>query len=629
MEFVIKIGQFLLSLSLLIVLHELGHFIPAKLFKTRVEKFYLFFDIKYSLFKKKIGDTVYGIGWLPLGGYVKISGMIDESMDKEQMAQPPQPWEFRSKPSWQRLIIMLGGVTVNFILAYVIYVFLSFTYGDKDTNVNSLKDGYWIESPTLNDIGFKTGDKVLAINDNPIIKDSDIGKNIISAKTITIERDNAEKTIALPEDFLGQLSTRQKRGLFEFRIPFMIGEVADSSVNKSVDLKKGDILVSFNGEELKYYYQLEARKKDLKNASIEVEILRGENTLERTLKTNERAELGIRPAYDDAQEIYMDMLNELEEGVAQIGSGNSLGTSDLVFGGDNSKWKKFGNSLMLRLASRIKNVDPSASNAWALKAINGGTMSSNADTAFMIHTDGPTDLNRNAWGTYAPRYPNARIGATLYDWLADHGDPRLNILADPNGPAAGNRYGLENDQLAALYGESPASYASVNPMITQKNSPWVFLSYAQTALLEAEFAASAGDHSTAETKYNSGVMAHMQSWGTLYDPSLSVDDSAVSAYLSSNPYTASQGEAMIGEQYWAASFFDFFEGFSNFRRSGFPELQPFGGESPHHNNTTNGQIPRRLIYPASEASVNADNYQAVIQSQGPNDQVTRVWWDVN
>src|SRR6056300_1315592 len=132
MEFVIKISQFLLSLSLLIVLHELGHFIPAKLFKTRVEKFYLFFDLKYSLFKKKIGETVYGIGWLPLGGYVKISGMIDESMDTEQMAQAPQPWEFRSKPSWQRLIIMLGGVTVNFVLAYIIYVFLSFAYGDTD-----------------------------------------------------------------------------------------------------------------------------------------------------------------------------------------------------------------------------------------------------------------------------------------------------------------------------------------------------------------------------------------------------------------------------------------------------------------------------------------------------------------
>ena len=340
MEFVIKIGQFLLSLSLLIVLHELGHFIPAKLFKTRVEKFYLFFDIKYSLFKKKIGDTVYGIGWLPLGGYVKISGMIDESMDKEQMAQPPQPWEFRSKPSWQRLIIMLGGVTVNFILAYVIYVFLSFAYGDKDTNVNSLKDGYWIESPTLNDIGFKTGDKVLAINENPIIKDSDIGKNIISAKTITIERDNAEKTIALPEDFLGQLSTRQKRGLFEFRIPFMIGEVADSSVNKSVDLKKGDILVSFNGEELKYYDQLEARKKDLKNASIEVEILRGENTLKRTLKTNERAELGIRPAYDEsrfAELGYFDLITTEYTFGESFGAGFSKFTGQISSYGEQLK----------------------------------------------------------------------------------------------------------------------------------------------------------------------------------------------------------------------------------------------------------------------------------------------------
>ena len=142
MEFVIKISQFLLSLSLLIVLHELGHFIPAKLFKTRVEKFYLFFDVKYSIVKKKIGDTVYGIGWLPLGGYVKISGMIDESMDKEQMAQEPQPWEFRSKPSWQRLIIMLGGVTVNFILAAVIYIIMAFSYGDSDIDARSIKDGY-------------------------------------------------------------------------------------------------------------------------------------------------------------------------------------------------------------------------------------------------------------------------------------------------------------------------------------------------------------------------------------------------------------------------------------------------------------------------------------------------------
>lgn len=298
MEFVIKISQFLLSLSLLIVLHELGHFIPAKLFKTRVEKFYLFFDIKYSLFKKKVGETVYGIGWLPLGGYVKIAGMIDESMDKEQMAQPPQPWEFRSKPTWQRLIIMLGGVTVNFILAYVIYVFMSFTYGDSDTTVDSLKDGYWIESPLLNNLGFKTGDKIISINDNKIINDSDIGTYLIKANTITVERDNEEKTIQLPEDFLGQLSSRQTKGMFEFRIPFMIGEVADSSINKSVDLKRGDIVQSINGEELKYYDQLDSRKKNLEGKVLEVEILRDNQTIQRTLKMNERGELGIRPGYD-------------------------------------------------------------------------------------------------------------------------------------------------------------------------------------------------------------------------------------------------------------------------------------------------------------------------------------------
>ncbi|MBT8180048.1 MAG: site-2 protease family protein, partial [Eudoraea sp.] len=135
----IKTIQFFLSLSLLIVLHELGHFIPAKLFKTRVEKFYLFFDIKFSLFKKKIGETVYGIGWLPLGGYVKIAGMIDESMDTAQMAEEPKPWEFRSKPAWQRLIIMLGGVTVNFILAVIIYIGMAYSYGDQYIPMDSLR----------------------------------------------------------------------------------------------------------------------------------------------------------------------------------------------------------------------------------------------------------------------------------------------------------------------------------------------------------------------------------------------------------------------------------------------------------------------------------------------------------
>jgi regulator of sigma E protease len=170
MEIVIKLSQFLLSLSILIILHELGHFIPAKLFKTRVEKFYLFFDIKYSLLKKKIGETEYGIGWLPLGGYVKISGMIDESMDKEQMALPPQPWEFRSKPTWQRLIIMLGGVTVNFILAFIIYIGMTYAYGDFYIKNENIKDGIWVTNPVVEKAGLQTGDKLVAIDGKKVVR---------------------------------------------------------------------------------------------------------------------------------------------------------------------------------------------------------------------------------------------------------------------------------------------------------------------------------------------------------------------------------------------------------------------------------------------------------------------------
>ncbi|RZN84613.1 MAG: RIP metalloprotease RseP [Winogradskyella sp.] len=295
MEFVIKISQFLLSLSLLIVLHELGHFIPAKLFKTKVEKFYLFFDVKFSLFKKKIGETVYGIGWLPLGGYVKIAGMIDESMDKEQMALPPKPWEFRSKPAWQRLIIMLGGVTVNFILAYVIYVFISFGYGDADVKVDSLRDGYWIEHPILNEVGLKTGDKVVKINDNAIVNDSDIGQYLIEAQSITIERDGQTKTFDLPEDFLGQLSSSRNKDLFEYRVPFMVANIADSSANKSKDLKKGDIIKSINGKELKYFDQLEDNLNGIKNTTVTTEILRDGKTINKQLVLDENGTFGIRP----------------------------------------------------------------------------------------------------------------------------------------------------------------------------------------------------------------------------------------------------------------------------------------------------------------------------------------------
>ena len=298
MEFVIKISQFLLSLSLLIVLHELGHFIPAKAFKTRVEKFFLFFDVKFALVKKKIGDTVYGIGWLPLGGYVKIAGMIDESMDKEQMQQPPQPWEFRSKPAWQRLIIMLGGVTVNFILAYVIYVFMAFVYGDSQVEASSLKGGYQVENPLLLELGFQTGDKVLAVNDKKVVNYSDVNSNIIGANEITIERNGETKTIQLPEDFLGRLSENKGNGLFEVRIPFMVGMVPDTSHNAKAGLKKGDIITSINGLELKYYDELPDIMKNFKNETVEVNILRGEELLNMPLQVNKDGKFGIAAGAD-------------------------------------------------------------------------------------------------------------------------------------------------------------------------------------------------------------------------------------------------------------------------------------------------------------------------------------------
>ncbi len=293
MEFVIKISQFLLSLSLLIVLHELGHFIPAKAFKTRVEKFYLFFDIKYSLFKKKIGDTVYGIGWLPLGGYVKISGMIDESMDKEQMAQPPQPWEFRSKPSWQRLIIMLGGVTVNFILAAIIYIFMAYGYGESDISASSIKDGYMVNNPLLKEFGLQTGDNVLAINDYKIVNYSDLRKHFLEAQEITIVRDGVEQKISLPEDFLGRLSSSKSRGFFELRTPFIISRVVDSSLNKDVDLKKGDVFLKIDNQELKYFDQLQGLIANYKGQSVEAELLRDNQKITRTIKVDSNGKLGI------------------------------------------------------------------------------------------------------------------------------------------------------------------------------------------------------------------------------------------------------------------------------------------------------------------------------------------------
>ncbi|HEU4788315.1 MAG TPA: RIP metalloprotease RseP [Flavobacterium sp.] len=293
MEIVIKLSQFLLSLSLLIILHELGHFIPAKLFKTRVEKFYLFFDVKYSLLKKKIGETEYGIGWLPLGGYVKISGMIDESMDKEQMALPPQPWEFRSKPAWQRLIIMLGGVTVNFILAFIIYIGMAYAYGDSYIANADMKDGLLIENQAMINAGFKSGDKIVAVDGEKIVRfDKEISSKVILAKQVVIERNGVQETIKMPNDFVDQLSKFEKAPLATIRIPFVIGNVPDESLNK--DLKVKDILLSLNGQTTKYLDQAKVILENNKNKTITALVLRDQKQVAVNVKVNNEGKLGVQ-----------------------------------------------------------------------------------------------------------------------------------------------------------------------------------------------------------------------------------------------------------------------------------------------------------------------------------------------
>ena len=262
MEILVKAGQFLLSLSFLIILHELGHFIPARLFKTRVEKFFLFFDIKGALWQKKIGETIYGIGWLPLGGYVKISGMIDESMDKEQMAKPAQPWEFRSKPAWQRLIIMLGGVTVNLILGVLIYGLVFFVWGERDLKLDTLPYGLSFAQP-LEDAGLQDGDVVLTLGGKAVTRTRDFqdlvfGGQITSAEVL---RDGQTTTLDFPVE-LGQVLVDRKEDIpsgtapFSVNFPTIIDQVMPSSGAERAGLQAGDGIVGVNGESTPYFPDL-------------------------------------------------------------------------------------------------------------------------------------------------------------------------------------------------------------------------------------------------------------------------------------------------------------------------------------------------------------------------------------
>lgn len=277
----IKAGQFIFSFSIIVVLHELGHFLPAKWFGCRIEKFYLFFNPWFSLVKKKIGDTEWGLGWIPFGGYVKISGMIDESMDKEAMKLPPKSYEFRSKPAWQRLIIMVGGVIVNLVLGFFIYAMMAWHWGDEYIPTNKLKYGIAVDSLGQS-IGLRNGDQIVSVDGKYVEKFRAIPLKIIlnHAKTIEIDRAGEKKTIVVPEDFASTLIHFKAIGFIDYRFPFeTVDTVLAGGPAAKAGLQKGDRIVSYNGIENTYYADFKSYVRENKGKPLNLKVLRGKDTL--------------------------------------------------------------------------------------------------------------------------------------------------------------------------------------------------------------------------------------------------------------------------------------------------------------------------------------------------------------
>lgn len=295
MEALTQAAQLLLSLSILILLHEMGHFIPAKLFKTRVEKFYLFFDPWFSLFKVKKGETEYGIGWLPLGGYVKISGMIDESMDKEQMKLPPQPWEFRSKPAWQRLIIMVGGVTVNVILGVFIYAMVLFAWGKEYLPNENAVYGVACDSLALK-IGLQDGDKILSV-DNEYVKSVNLvpAKIILDqATTIQVDRNGDKMEFNITSDDLGYM-LGSKKSFITPRFPAYVDSLIAGKPAAASGLKPGDRIIAVNNQPTLYFNEVQKNIFNNKDKEITLAVLRGSDTTEINCKVTPEGNIGFYP----------------------------------------------------------------------------------------------------------------------------------------------------------------------------------------------------------------------------------------------------------------------------------------------------------------------------------------------
>ena len=292
----IKAGQLILSLSILVILHEFGHFITARWFKCRVEKFFLFFDPWFALAKKKVGETVYGIGWLPLGGYVKIAGMIDESMDKDAMKQPPQPWEFRSKPAWQRLIVMLGGVIMNILTAFVIYSVILVVWGDKKVPSSSMKYGVHVGDSTLWKIGFRNGDRIVGVDGKEVYDLSRFKKKLITAEKVQVERNGQPLELSLPPNFVEMLvenKNQPRKGFIEPRIPAWVNEVANTSPAYRAGLRKNDQIVGLDSVRLQFFDELADQLQSKKSSAVLLTVNRGGVDTSFTVQVNEQGQIGF------------------------------------------------------------------------------------------------------------------------------------------------------------------------------------------------------------------------------------------------------------------------------------------------------------------------------------------------
>ena len=300
----LQAGQLILSLSILVILHELGHFIPAKIFGCRVEKFYLFFDPWFSLVKKKIGDTIYGIGWLPLGGYVKIAGMVDESMDKEQLKQPAQPWEFRSKPAWQRLIIMIGGVTVNVLLAFFIYAMILFKWGETKLPMSSLNNGIWIVDTVINEIGLHNGDKIVSVNDEKVAYFDNINSSLMLGDHMDIMRDGQPMRLAIPVNIIEKIVEKGKRSILLMpRVPCIVGEVGAGTAAEKNGLLANDKIVGIDSFKIDFFDQVKPLIAHRAGDSVQLHIIRSGQSLVLNSVINPDTSIGFFPAVPSLAEM--------------------------------------------------------------------------------------------------------------------------------------------------------------------------------------------------------------------------------------------------------------------------------------------------------------------------------------